>query len=194
MKAFSVKQTQVTSAIAGLAAASITDTAGFVPAGQLLKTIQQASSGLKKDIMAHTLRIVAGHPCATVLPVLTNLRAAMKDAKAAGDSSVGTVRAAVAALAAKHGGDFPVPVWATAKEAREAQAAAEAVPVDPNAPPQAEAPTAEEVNARLTAEVEELRAIAAEVRRALALAPDATNADVLAELATMEAQEVAPAE
>lgn len=187
MKVFSVSKSEVQQAVAGLAAATLDKPqAAFIPAGQLLKRIQQGSNGLKKDILGTALRIVAGEPCAAVLPVLTELRAAMKEAKAAGDSSVGTVRAAIAALAARHGADYPVPQWTTAAEARAAQKAAETAPVDPNAPasdgeeqPQA---TAEEVQARMAAEVEELRAIAVEARRLLAMPDTATFAELLAEM------------
>lgn len=184
MKVFSVSKNEVQTAVAGLAAATIEQTGAFIPAGQLLRRIQQGSNGLKKDILGTALRIVAGQPCGAVLPVLTELRAAMKEAKAAGDSSVGTVRAAIAALSARHGADFPVPQWTTAAEARAAQAAAEA-PVQPDgAPDTDEAPqaTAEEVQARQTAELEELRAIAAEARRLMGMADTVSFGELLAEM------------
>lgn len=195
MKVFSIKASEVTQAVEGLKASSLQDTKAFIPAGQLLKRIQQGSNGLKKDILATTLRIVAGQPCKEVLVALSDLRAAMKDAKAAGESSVGTVRAAVAALAARHGGDYAVPTWTTAAEVREAKKAAEA-PVDagaPDQPPgeeqQSEEETARLAAARMQAEMEELRAIAEEARRALELPADAPLAAILASLRTVGVSE-----
>lgn len=193
-----IKAGEMTAISQSLAAATLQQTAAFIPAGQMLSRIMQASNGLRKDILGATLRIVAGQPCSEVLPVLSKLRDDMKLAKAAGDSSVGTVRAAVAALAARHGPSHPVPTWKTAAEARAAKAAAEA-PVDgaqggtdgadgaqdgtDGEPPKADPA---EVIARQAAELEELRAIAAEARRALKLAETATLAEVLAELRTIE--------
>jgi hypothetical protein len=186
MKLFHVTQREVSTVVENLGRATLQDTAAFIPAGQLLRRIQQASNGLKKDVVGATLRMVTGAPCAEVLPVLTELRAKMKEAKAAGDSSVGTVRAAIAALAARHGPSFPVPQWATAAEARAAQKAAEE-PVTPPAgddgitPPQA---SAEEVAARQAAELEELRAIADEAARLVGMV-GRPLAEVLAEMRTL---------
>lgn len=200
-KVFTIKAAEFTAAVDGLKAATIADTSAFVPAGQLLHRIQQGSNGLKRDILATTLRIVAGQPCSNVLPVLTELRQRMKDAKAAGDSSVGTVRAAVAALAARHGPDFLVPEWKNAAEARAAAKAAEAQGSDApqdgaeDGAPQA---SAEEVAARQAAELEELRAIAAEAARLIGRGEQWAGgliaaADLLAELRQCDAEEAAPA-